>query len=34
VLTRYAGTNYGLATMEDVAEWRAWLEDWAAQAGG
>jgi hypothetical protein len=32
LLTAYAGTDYGIATADDVAEWRAWLEDWSPES--
>jgi hypothetical protein len=28
LLTEYSGTNFGVATMDDVAEWRDWLDTW------
>jgi hypothetical protein len=33
LLTAYSGTDFGAATLEDVGEWRAWLEGWAAGGG-
>lgn len=31
LLTSYSGTNYGVATMDDVAEWRDWLDTWEVE---
>ncbi|MFH1331107.1 MAG: hypothetical protein ABIJ48_10710, partial [Actinomycetota bacterium] len=28
VLEAYAGVDYGVATMDDVEEWREWLANW------
>lgn len=28
LLEAYAGKNFGVATMDDVAEWREWLAEW------
>ncbi|MCB2224559.1 MAG: hypothetical protein KQH83_10365 [Actinobacteria bacterium] len=28
LLTAYSGTNYGVATADDVAQWREWLDGW------
>jgi hypothetical protein len=33
VLTAFSGTDYGIATEDDVAEWRAWLQDWSPDEG-
>jgi len=33
LLTAYSGTDFGAATLEDVGEWRAWLEGWVAGGG-
>lgn len=33
LLTAYSGTDFGAATVQDLDEWRAWLQGWTAGGG-